>query len=53
MLKTEQRIFFLGPEKKLLRKRIPRRIFICRDRVEVEAGDEQPDEQRNMGVLYP
>ena len=38
MLNTEQRIIFLGPQKRLFRKRIPRRIFICRDRFEVEAA---------------
>jgi len=38
MFDTQQRIIFLGPQKGLFKKTLPPRIFICRDRSEVEAA---------------
>jgi hypothetical protein len=42
MLSTEQRFIFLGSQKGLFKKPVPRRIFICRDRSEVEAAMSRP-----------
>jgi hypothetical protein len=42
MLDTERRIIFLGSQKRLFKNPVPRRIFICRDRFEVEAAMSSP-----------
>ena len=42
MLDTEQRIILLGSQKRLFKNPVPRRIFICRDRFEVEAAMSSP-----------